>query len=63
MILQTLHGEESEIYHNSQGERLGSSAAFYDRDGNHGVHGLGLGCFLSGPGFYFHTFPDTAITQ
>lgn len=41
-------------------QAFGSPAASYNRDRNYGAHGLGLGHFLSGPGFYFHTTPDTA---
>lgn len=60
-MLYVLHAEESEIDHNSHGTRLqelGSPAASQGRDC--GAYNLGLGHFLSGPGFYFHTFPDTA---
>lgn len=41
-------------------QALCSLAPSYNRDRNYGAHGLGLGHFLSGPGFYFHTIPDTA---
>lgn len=38
---------------------LGSPTVSQDKVRNLGVHSLDLGHFLSGPGFYFHTFPDT----
>lgn len=38
---------------------LGSPTLSQDKVRNLGVHSLDLGHFLSGPGFYFDTFPDT----
>ena len=40
-------------------QALGSPTVSQDKVRNLGVHSLDLGHFLSGPGFYFHTFPDT----